>query len=336
MADERAGWKRNDEGAWALDVLNPPFELIPATDGGVRLRANYSFGGYLTAAEWRAMCVLPLVPEEATPAIADGTSRPWTPPADISREAYDALVYEVSSAFCEPGPHREALLQTRFPGPLANKRGVLVRCLDDAAVAAARFVLYGSRLRYELPTARDVLVLPRQAALPDATLPRSFGAMVVEMDRLREEVTAIAGLRARLAELEAELSTAYARADEARADEARDARRGSDRDRLRQKLIAAAVRSGKDGFTAVRDADEAMAAMGEREDPAKVARGQASFLGLFDGNLVASKMRDVAPALRAFRANQHGNDGALLRSIETLDAVASWLRGEGAEPPGTT
>ncbi len=241
MANERAGWKRNDEGAWALDVVNPPFRLIP-TSGGVRLRTDYGFGGYLPAAEWRAMCALPVVPAEATPAIADGTSQPWTPPGDISRVAE----LEAKMVF------------------LTNER-------DDALVRVGQ-------------------------------------------------------LEAELA-YEGERTLGHVDADQRQA-------------AMRFELVKAALASGRDGWKAVRDADEALAAMGEREAPAKVARGQASFLRLFDGNLTADKVRAVAGLLRAGTEKMIEDDddvpGWLDEVKIRLDAVASWLRGEGAEPPGTT
>jgi hypothetical protein len=120
----------------------------------------------LSQGQWRAMCALPMLP---APAIADGTSQPWTPPVDR-------------------------------------------------------------------------------------------GAEVERLTRERDEA------QTRAAEIEAELSTAYAAVDEAR-----DARRGSDRDRLRHKLITAAVRSGRHGVAAVRDADEALAEI-DRTAKAKGAK----------------------------------------------------------------
>jgi hypothetical protein len=390
MANERASWKRNDEGAWALDVVNPPFKLIPTSDG-VRLRADYGFGGYLTAAEWRAMCALPVVPQEATgeasrdlaaeverltrelaateaarveafemarkhivsddppseeamrygrevvaprlaaeatPAIADGTSQPWTPPAKT----------QGASPLYVDGENL----------PPINARPLIARL--EAQV-------------WQLTEERDAAIA--RAVQTDAAPPSpTFGAMVVEADQLREKVAHLEAdvatqtnevnrLSRELHEERQRLSTVYAMLGRARA-QVTDAKENDriDRERMaasgglpgvadrRFELVKAAMISGRDGHTSVRDADEALAAMGEREAPTKVARGQASFLGLFDGNLTADKVRAVAGLLRAGTEKMVEDDddvpGWLDEVMVRLCEVASWLRGEGAEPPGTT
>ncbi len=190
-------------------------------------------------------------PSTPTTAIADGTSQPWTPPADTSAEELRA--------------QRDALM-------------------DRVA---------------ELEAALGEVIDERDDAL-------------VRVGQIEAELAAKAPERAERAEFERHMRWL----------------RGEAPDR-RFELVRAAMAAGKDGWMAVREADEAMAAMGKA--PAASSRPTSGFLGLFDGKLVASKVDDVAQALLG--ALVQGNPGMALMAVEeareTLLDLAKWLRGEG-------
>jgi hypothetical protein len=345
--EERAGFVLVDYGAtgqWELRVGDTMIgvRLADRLESSVEVAVERPFGNRsyrsaitMTFDQWRALCALPVLP---APAIADGTSQPWTPPAaavPADDELGHCRVYgcerPTRTHLCDECLRDYGLApvaESKSSGELANAHAERLRLTQRQCDAADRLIAgLGRRVGLGLEllakgdrggleaTLREALSMAGagladpQTGEPGAV---SEGAEVERLTRERDEARRVgAEALTRATELEAKLATAYANVDEAR-----DARRGSDRDRLRHELVAAAVRSGRYGVAAVRDADEAMA---EMDKAAKAAAG------LFDGKLAATKVRAVADTLRAFRANPHGNDGALLVSVERLDALASRL-----------
>jgi hypothetical protein len=249
------------------------------------------------------------------PAIADGTSQPWTPPAaavPADDELGHCRVYGCERPtrmhLCDECLRDYGLApvaESKSSGELANAHAERLRLTQRQCDAADRLIAgLGRRVGLGLEllakgdrggleaTLREALSMAGAGlADPQTGEPGAAGegAEVERLTRERDEARRVgAEALTRAAELEADVARLTRERDQclesvasytARLSELRmrlDARAGGasplpDREARRFELVKAAMRSGRDAYTAVRDADEALAKMSEvaRADDAK-------------------------------------------------------------------